>query len=811
MQQTRDKKNLFNRKTNGRKTRKKERNGLNDGPTEQFFGSSNLLKNGKKTILCVAEKNSVAREIAGFLCPEFKSPIKLKSKSIRNTILFFPYHFYGNECNMVVTSVKGHLKQLGFVSNYSDWSSVDPEKLLDLSTPVVNSILPDCVEITDNLMYLSKLSTYLILWLDCDREGENIAFEVLSICLNSNRNLITFRAHFSAITKFEIETAMKNLASPNRALSDAVEARKEIDLRVGSSFTRFLTLRYNKVFTIPEQMLSFGTCQFPTLGFVVKRYNKIANFKEEYDWTITLEINVNYSDRYGNISSVAFEWERGRIFDHAFVLVIYETCAENQIAIIKEIAENKTIKKKPLPLNTVEMIKIASNKLKISPSKCINIAEGLYRKGYISYPRTETNSFSENIDVLKYVKEQENSDVFGQIAVELLNSSCFSAPRKGTKDDGSHPPIYPVKCLCKGQASSSEEWSLYELIARHFLATCSKDAVIMETVVKIIIADESFSCRGTVVLEENWLKVYSPFEKITTKPLPEFNIGPLQLPFKLHLRKSKTYPPALLSEAELIDLMDKNGIGTDATMHEHIEKVQNRQYVKKTSRSLLSPTALGVALFKGFEVISMLTDSNLEISDLNSELQLLYYDDTSCNLMNFQIRQIIERYIEGITSGKYSRSYVVEQVTTFMKYIYKRMKTLIIHLDSAFSAYFPKWSKDIVVINGEVIGENISKCGFCNSSVHIYEIKEDLNGLPPISEVRDENTICVSRNRKLALCTNQSGAECNRPLFIPDCKSIRTTREYCKHCKFKKIEIEKQDSKNVSICVYCVNYSEKST
>lgn len=313
------------------------------------------------------------------------------------------------------------------------------------------------------------------------------------------------------------------------------------------------------------------------------------------------------------------------------------------------------------------------------------------------------------------------------------------------------------------------------------------------------------------MLEENWLKIYSPFEKIDTKTLPNFKIGPIHVPYRLFLRKCKTYPPSLLSEAELIDLMDKNGIGTDATMHEHIEKVQIRQYVKKNSRSLLSPTALGIALFNGFEFISTKTESKIEMPDLNSELKSLYFEDGACNLMNFQIRQIIERYIEKITSGEYSRSYVVEQITAFMKYIYVRMTALINYLDSAISVYFPKWSKNIVIINGKIIEENISECGFCRSSINIYEIKGNLNGLPPISETKVDDTIRISKNRKLALCMNQSRAECNRLLFVPDCKSINKIHEYCQQCSFKKIEIEKQSSKKARICLICFNFPKQHT
>ncbi|CUV06108.1 unnamed protein product [Cryptosporidium hominis] len=808
--QKKDNTNLFSyKKIRRRKTFKKENNGCNYKPTK--FLPNSCIRGDRKTILCVAEKNSVAKEIANILCPEFQSPNRLKSKSTTNVALYFPYKFCGEECNMIVTSVRGHLKQLGFASKYSDWGSVNPVVLLDLSTPVISSILPDCMGIADNLTYFSKISSYLILWLDCDREGENIAFEVLSICLNSNKNLITFRAHFSAITKFEINNAMKKLSFPNRALSDAVEARKEIDLRVGSSFTRFLTLRYSRLFPIPERTLSYGTCQFPTLGFVVSRYKKIINFREEDEWTITLEVKMKiYEGNNKEMSNVIFEWERGKLFDNLFTFIIYETCIENSNARVKEIVNNRILKRKPLPLNTVEMTKIASDKLKISPIKCINIAENLYRKGYISYPRTETNSFSDSIDISKYIKEQEKSSIFGSFANELLYLNSFSVPRKGCKDDGSHPPIHPVKCLNKEQASSNEEWLLYELITRHFLSSCSEDAVIMETIVKIDISGETFKTKGTVIIEENWLKIYYPFERIKTRILPTFNLGNLAFPYKLFLRKSKTIPPTLLSEAELIDLMDKNGIGTDATMHEHIEKIQVRQYVKKNSKSLLSPTALGVALYNGFELISRKMESKIDKAKLIGETKSFYLNNIlAWNLMHFKIRQIIERSIEKITSGEYSRSYVVEQIAGFMKNIYEKMLEFISYLDSALNAYFPKWDASIVMINGKMVRQNISECGFCGSSINVYEIERSLNGLPPITEAEGDTIIRISKDAKLAICKNQSKIECNRPLFIPDFKSINITNEYCQFCRFKKIKIEIKNSKKVSLCLYCFSDLEK--
>lgn len=79
----------------------------------------------------------------------------------------------------------------------------------------------------------------LILWLDCDREGEAIGFEVVETVRSINKKVEVLRAHFSAVTPQDIKKAMETLTPPNKLLSDAVEARMEIDLRIGASFTRF--------------------------------------------------------------------------------------------------------------------------------------------------------------------------------------------------------------------------------------------------------------------------------------------------------------------------------------------------------------------------------------------------------------------------------------------------------------------------------------------------------------------------------------------------------------------------------------------
>lgn len=128
----------------------------------------------------------------------------------------------------------------------------------------------------------------MIIWTDCDREGENIGYEVINTCTQVNPRLEVFRAKFSEITKQAISRAMQNLIRPDKRVSDAVDVRQELDLRIGAAFTRFQTMRLTRKFpmSLSDRLISYGSCQFPTLGFVVERYKAILDFIHEDFWKI---------------------------------------------------------------------------------------------------------------------------------------------------------------------------------------------------------------------------------------------------------------------------------------------------------------------------------------------------------------------------------------------------------------------------------------------------------------------------------------------------------------------------------------------
>lgn len=283
-----------------------------------------------------------------------------------------------------------------------------------------------------------------------------------------------------------------------------------------------------------------------------------------------------------NNIKVNFNWSRHRLFDRMSVIVLYERCLRARIAKVTKVEKKPTRKYKPLPLTTVELQKMATRFLRLTGQEALTVAEQLYNKGFISYPRTETDRFDKAINLRALVQKQTPSNQWGNFAQELVNGS-FQQPRQGRHDDKAHPPIHPITYAAPTVLDDREK-KVYEFVVRRFFACCSDDAKGEATNVDILYGDETFSAHGVIVLERNYLDVY-PYENWSNSAeLPSFTVGERFEPTEAMMADGKTTKPNYLTEADLIALMDANGIGTDATMAEHIEKIKQRQYVRTVLR-----------------------------------------------------------------------------------------------------------------------------------------------------------------------------------------------------------------------------------
>lgn len=155
----------------------------------------------------------------------------------------------------------------------------------------------------------------------------------------------------------------------------------------------------------------------------------------------------------------------------------------------------------------------------------------------------------------------------------------FNQPRNGRNNDKAHPPIHPVNFV-NPTSLDADERKVHEFVTRRFLACCSQDAIGSRSEVEILYGSETFRASGLAVIARKYLEVY-PYEKWTsTDQLPDFRMGEVFEPKEAALAEGKTSKPGYLTEPELIALMDANGIGTDATMAEHIKTIQDRCYAE---------------------------------------------------------------------------------------------------------------------------------------------------------------------------------------------------------------------------------------
>lgn len=542
-------------------------------------------------VLNVAEKNDAAKNIAGLLSRGTSQ--KREGFSKFNKIYSFQCNVpqLGGDCEMVMTSVSGHLMDFDFHQSLRSWSSCQPQMLFD--APIQENVSSNFEPIKKTLEREAARCQALIIWTDGDREGENIGFEIIRVCHGANSRLRVLRAKFSEITGRAMGIAINNLVEPDENVSKAVDIRKELDLRFGAIFTRYQSqLLQSAGYSGPDKkqsVVSYGPCQFPTMGFVINRYLEILRFVPQPFWYIA----VNH--KKDNIP-VSFSWKRHRLFEEHACLAFYSKIMNCPKARITNVNGKQKSNWRPQPMYTTSMEKLASTKLRIPAKEAMAIAEKLYNQGFISYPRTETNIFPKGMNLNSLVEQQVRHPQWGTFAQRILNEGGAN-PRQGKKTDNAHPPIHPTKYT---DGLHGREALLYELITRHFLACVSKDAVGLETVVSMAMNGEEFTANGLMILELNYLEVYKYF-KWNAKEIPQFHVNEEFVPDSVMMQDGKTCPPKLLTEAELISLMEKHGIGTDATHAEHIDRIQVRNYVKKlTQMGRFCPTKLGLALYDGY-------------------------------------------------------------------------------------------------------------------------------------------------------------------------------------------------------------------
>jgi DNA topoisomerase-1 len=570
--------------------------------------------------LIISEKANAARKIAQFLA---EGPVKEgKHRSV-------PYHTFtwrGEEC--VSVGLKGHVLNPEYPEEYSNWQKVDPRELIDAR--ILKSVSEKGVAAA--VRSLAKKADRVIIATDFDREGELIGVEALSLAFEANPALMDHveRARFSALTKGEVTRAFENLVEVSRELADAGEARQDIDLIWGATLTRWVSRavkRYGSAF------LSVGRVQSPTLVLIAERELERRAFVPEPYWEVEATL------QNGGGPFVA-RHARGRFKEEAKARRALENLSET--AVVTEVRQREATRPAPAPFNTTAFLTAAAN-IGVSPSRAARIAEDLYTEGYISYPRTDNTVYPESLDLREVLGLLAEVEGVGDYAGRLLEAGRLT-PTRGRRQTTDHPPIYPTGRASRGELRE-DQWKIYQLVVRRFLATLSGPAKTLRTTLRFESGGEPLVAGGTVVTEEGWLAVYH-YGRRRDEELPRLSEGDEVRVAGTELLAKETQPPGRYGQGRLIRLMEDLGLGTKATRPGIIQNLYDRGYIHGDP---IVPTETGMAVAKALK-------------------------DFASEIASHEMTARLEKSMDAISEGRVSKDSVVEESRELLRRVYDHLE-----------------------------------------------------------------------------------------------------------------------------------------
>ncbi len=482
---------------------------------------------------------------------------------------------------------------------------------------------------------------------DPDREGEAIAWHLTQLTIDNGqltKKMANFkRVVFHEITPEAIKEAFKTPREIDFKLVDAQQARRILDRLVGYKLSPLL---WQKV----KRGLSAGRVQSVALRLIVEREREIQAFKPDEYWIIDVTLQCHPERSEGSLANASSNKLRDSSASpqndrSQFTVTLIEingkkaevkdgTTAKKITGDLEkatytiEKVTKKQVKRHPYPpFTTSTMQQAASNKLSFTAKRTMNLAQGLYEHGLITYMRTD--SFNLAASAISAVRGYISSN-FGK---DFLPPSPKYYKSKSKNAQEAHEAIRPTDLNKTSNAILSlglnkDHIRLYDLIWKRFLACQMNEAIMDQTTVDVIAkgnhpeerSDEgSYLLRatGSVIRFEGWLKVYkqslktsfesklsnSVYGKVAEdeekdegeKILPEVSenekLNLLQVIPSQHF----TEPPPRFNEASLIKKLEELGIGRPSTYAPILSTIQERFYVERVERRFI-PTALGFAV-----------------------------------------------------------------------------------------------------------------------------------------------------------------------------------------------------------------------
>ena len=632
-------------------------------------------------IVCIAEKPSVARDIAEVLGARNRKDGYIEGNGYQVTWTF------------------GHLCTLKEPDDYtSSWKMWSLSSLPMIPPRFGIKLIPDDgiekqFRIIEGLM---QNADEIINCGDAGQEGELIQRWVMQ---KAGATCPVKRLWISSLTEEAIRDGFKHLKDQSefKPLYEAGLSRAIGDWLLGMNATRLYTLKYGQ----NRQVLSVGRVQTPTLALIVNRQYEIEHFVPQQYWilsTIYRDTTFNAIIRKSDEELAQEEndakesGKEKKVIENRGIPPITDLkVGEELLERIRKVpfyiteVTKKQGKEAPPRLFDLTSLQVECNKkFAYSADMTLKLIQSLYEKKVTTYPRVDTTFLSDDI----YPK-------CPTILEGLKGYETYTAPLKGTKLNKSkkvfdnskvtdHHAIIPT-----GQPATNltdMERNVYDLVTRRFIAAFYPDCL-FDTTTVIGEADKiEFKTSGKVIKSQGWKVLFQQIntqeensednpEKEEEHTLPDFKKGE-NGPHEPMLNEKWTQPPRPYTEAtllrametagkfvddeELRDAMKENGIGRPSTRAAIIETLFKRHYIRKERKNLIAtPT--------GIELINIIHEELLKSAELTGrwEKKLREIEKKSYDAATFlsELKQMVQEIVQSVLSDNSNRRVTVMEET----------------------------------------------------------------------------------------------------------------------------------------------------
>ena len=584
-------------------------------------------------IVCIAEKPSVAKEIAEVLGARSRHD----------------GYFEGN--GYQVTWTFGHLCTLKEPHDYTPMWQRWNLSSLPMIPPRFGIKLIDDRGIEKQFSIIERIMKNADMIVNCGDAGQEGELIQRWVMQKAQAKCPVKRLWVSSLTEEAIREGFANLKdqSEYQPLYEAGLSRAIGDWLLGMNATRLYTLKYGK----NRQVLSIGRVQTPTLALVVKRQHEIDNFVPQQYWLLrTLYRNTVFNailkksddelmaeiekqkekaEKKGQPFDVAEAWKKAEAANAGIEPIASK---EQGTAILNRImeepftvtsVEKKEGKELPPPLFDLGLLQgECDRKYGIPIDVTLQTIQSLYEKKVTTYPRVDTTYLSDDIypkcaNILKGLRDYQ------PLTLPLMDKPLPKSKKVfDNKKVTDHHAIIPTGVYPQGLTDIEKK--VYDLIARRFIAVFYPECKFNTTTVQGESAGIAFKTSGKTIIEQGWRTVFAgePSDDKEEKELTTFVVGESG-PHTPELVEKWTQPPKPYTEGTLVrametagkfvddeelrDAMKENGIGRPATRAEIIKTLYKRNYIQKVKKNIAAtPT--------GIELIATIRNELLKSAEL---------------------------------------------------------------------------------------------------------------------------------------------------------------------------------------------------